>query len=72
MKKVILSLGIVSLSILALSVASCKKNKCTECHYDKNGTEVELGEKCGDDIETLEASGYNDNDTIYEVHCHGH
>lgn len=72
MKKVMFSLGIVSISILAFSLGSCKKNQCSECHYDKDGLEVELGEKCGDDIETLEASGYNDNGTVYEVHCHEH
>jgi hypothetical protein len=51
---------------------SCKKNKCAECHYDKNDVEVELGEKCGDDLESLESSGYMVNDTLYEVHCHEH
>jgi hypothetical protein len=70
MKKVMLSLGIFSLSILTLG--SCKKNKCTECHYEKGGVEVELGEKCGDDIVALEGSGFYDNGTLYEVHCHEH
>ncbi len=58
--------------VAALSFVSCKKNKCAECHYDKNGAEVELGEKCGDDLEALEASGHIHNDTLYEVHCHEH
>lgn len=71
MKKVKL-LILLSAVIAGLSVTSCKKNKCAECHYDKNEVEVELGEKCGDDLESLESSGYLVNDTIYEVHCHGH
>jgi hypothetical protein len=53
-------------------VSSCKKNKCAECHYDKAGSEVELGEKCGDDLEAIEAGGITVNDTLYEVHCHEH
>jgi hypothetical protein len=53
-------------------------NKCHECHYeamDANGAEieVELGEYCGDELEDLEASGYQLNDsTNVEVHCHEH
>lgn len=58
--------------VAGLSLASCKKNQCSECHYDKNGAEIELGEKCGDELESLEAGGYMVNDTLYEVHCHGH
>ncbi len=71
MKKVKFTLVLTAM-VAGLSVASCKKNKCAECHYDKNGAEVELGEKCGDDLESLEASGHIDNDTLYEVHCHEH
>jgi hypothetical protein len=71
MKKVKL-LILVPVAIAGLSAVSCKKNKCAECHYDKNGAEVELGEKCGDDLESLESSGYMVNDTLYEVHCHEH
>ena len=36
------------------------------------GPEVELGEKCDDALEELEASGYAVNGTTYEVHCHEH
>jgi hypothetical protein len=67
------SISLAALALVASSILfSCKKNKCAECHYDKNGAEVELGEKCGDDIENLEASGYNDGGTVYEVHCGEH
>jgi hypothetical protein len=67
------SISLVALALVASSfLSSCKKNQCTECDYEKNGLEVELGEKCGDDIEALEASGYNDGGTVYEVHCHEH
>lgn len=67
-----MSLKIILLAILGLTIVSCKKEQCHECHYEKNDDEVELGEKCGKDLESLEASGYNDNGTIYEVHCHEH
>ncbi len=72
MKKVILGLVVVSF----VGFASCKK--CEECHYemmDNSGQEieVELGEQCGDDLEALEANGYQLNDsTNVEVHCHAH
>ena len=54
---------------------SCKK--CSECHYEamENGSEVEveLGEYCDEELETLEADGYSVNDsTVVEVHCHEH
>jgi hypothetical protein len=52
---------------------SCDKNDCHSCHYDKNGEEIELGEKCGEELETLEANGYTDTTgNKYVVHCHAH
>lgn len=54
-------------SIVVLS--SCKKEECKVCHYDKNGGEIELGEKCGDDITNLEANGYTEGGVTYTVHC---
>jgi hypothetical protein len=51
---------------------SCNKKECHECHYDLNGTEVELGEKCDEDLETLEKDGIDVNGVNYEVHCHEH
>lgn len=57
---------------IILAAASCKKEECHECHYEMNGSEVELGEKCGDDLKSLEASGYTVNGTVYDVHCHEH
>lgn len=70
MKKTVLFIAAVSM----ISLASCKKNKCHECHYeDTTGAEVELGEKCGDELENLESTGYNDTQgNNYEVHCHEH
>lgn len=66
----------VSLILLGLSVVvitSCKKNNCHECHYeDDAGQEVELGEKCGDELEDLEANGITVDGTKREVHCHEH
>ncbi len=59
-------------AVLTIALAACNKEECSECHYDKNGAEIELGERCGDDLENLEASGYEENGTVYEVHCHEH
>lgn len=56
---------------MTMVFTSCKKNKCADCHYDKDGAEIELGEKCGDDMENLEANGYTDTTGNYVVHC-GH
>lgn len=58
--------------IFSAIVQSCKKNQCHECHYDKAGQEVELGEYCGEALEDLEAQGYTDSTGNYVVHCHGH
>lgn len=71
MKKVNAILGTIAL-LVVFSFSSCKKEHCHECHYDGPNGEVELGEKCGDDLEDLEASGYALNGTVYEVHCHEH
>ena len=70
MKKSVIMLSFIALGAVTLS--ACGKSKCHECHYEKDGQEIELGEKCGDDLEAIEASGYNDNGTVYEVHCHEH
>ena len=64
MKKVAILFEAVAL----FSLSSC--NKCHECHYDLNGTEVELGEFCGDDLTDIEANGYVDSAGVtQEVHC---
>ena len=54
---------------LVLGATSCKKDECAECHYDGPNGEVELGEKCDDDIEDLEKSGYTTGGQTYTVHC---
>lgn len=68
----IVNLKFALLTIVGLSIVSCKKEQCHECHYEKNDTEVELGEKCGNDLKDLETNGYNDSGTNYEVHCAEH
>lgn len=68
MKKLILSFAIIG----SVAMISCTKDECHECHYDGPNGEVELGEKCGDELESLEANGYEDNGTTYTVHCHEH
>lgn len=61
-----------AISFVALT-SSCKKNQCSECHYDKAGEEVEMGEFCGDALEDLEALGsFTDTTGTYVVHCEGH
>lgn len=55
-----------------MTAVSCKKESCHDCHYDGPNGEVELGEKCGDELETLEANGYNLDTANYVVHCHEH
>lgn len=66
------NINLVFILVFLLGVTSCNKNQCHECHYDKDGAEVELGEKCGDELESLEANGYTDTTGTYTVHCHGH
>ena len=66
MKYVILSLAVIGSSVLF----SC--NKCRECHYDDNGSEIEIGELCDEDLEEAEANGYNTGDTVVTVHCEEH
>lgn len=65
----IIAAGIVVMSTLT----SCKKDECHECHYDDaNGIEVELGEKCNEELHQLEENGYELNGAVYTVHCHEH
>lgn len=66
MKKYVLVVGIV----VSFALFSC--NKCHDCHYDDNGSEVEIGELCGEDLENAEANGYDTGDTIVTVHCEEH
>lgn len=64
----------LSATVVASAVlASCDKDKdCKDCHYDTDAGEVEIGERCGDDIKALEKSGYEVNDSTYTVHCEEH
>lgn len=62
---------IILTGVFALS--ACKKTECHDCHYeDTSGAEVELGEKCDDELEQLEAGGIVVDGIQYEVHCHEH
>lgn len=71
MKKVVL-LSAFALSFL-VTTSSCNKNKCHDCHYDKAGAEIEMGEYCGDELKQLEALGtFTDSTGTYTVHCHEH
>ena len=65
------NLYLLGLSIGLLSLTSCEKN-CHECHYDLNNAEVDLGEKCDEELEKLEKDGYTVDGVTYEVHCHEH
>lgn len=67
MKKVLLLFSVVAV----FGFTSCEE--CHECHYDMNGSEIELGEFCDDELEEIEKAGFTDTDgTVYEVHCHEH
>jgi len=71
MKKLVLN--VAPFLFAGFLVISCDKNKCHECHYDKNGSEVELGEKCGQELKDLEALGtFTDSTGNYVVHCDEH
>ena len=68
---------VVFKSVMAVAVTlfiySCKRDECHDCHYDKAGAEVEMGEFCGEALKNLETQGtYTDSTGTYEVHCHGH
>lgn len=60
---------VFGVSLIALSFSSCKKDECAECHYDGPNGEVELGQKCNDEIEDLEKNGYKKDGQTYTVHC---
>ncbi|MEY4659086.1 MAG: hypothetical protein ACO29Q_01080 [Crocinitomicaceae bacterium] len=65
-------LGSMTIIVMVFS-SSCSKNKCHDCHYDKAGMEIELGEYCGDELKQLEALGtFTDSTGTYTVHCHEH
>lgn len=66
MKKVVFSLAALAL----FAATSCKK--CHDCHYDGPSGEVEIGEFCGDELESIEEGGYAVGDTVYAVHCEEH
>lgn len=73
MKKQLSFIAIAAFLSATAIVSSCKKESCHECHYeDASKKEVELGNKCGDELETLEKDGITINGTKYEVHCHDH
>ena len=65
-------ISVVLIAFTSFTMVSCKKDECHECHYDGPNGEVELGEKCGDDLEDIEANGYAVDGVVYEVHCHEH
>ena len=63
---------IILAAFTAISFSSCEHG-CHECHYeDANNNEVELGEKCDEELENLEKDGILVDGTVYEVHCHEH
>ena len=65
-------LGSMTIIVMVL-LSSCSKNKCHDCHYDKAGMEIELGEYCGDELKQLEALGtFKDSTGTYTVFCHEH
>lgn len=63
---------IAATAVGILALVSCNKNKCYECHYDGPNGEVEIGEKCGDEVKELEENGYTVDSVTYEAHCGEH
>lgn len=64
---------ILVFALLGLATESCKKIGCHECHYeDENDTEVELGERCDEELEKIESEGVTVNGINYEVFCGDH
>ena len=62
----------MAIALLSVGLNSCSED-CHECHYENaNNVEVELGEKCDDELTNLEAEGYTVDGVKYEVHCHEH
>jgi len=62
---------IVPMLGLMFFATSCKK--CEECHYDgADGSEVEMGELCDEELEDREQNGIEVDGVVYEVHCHEH
>jgi hypothetical protein len=72
MKKQFLTIGLAASAVLVFGLTSCKKEECSECHYEMDGQEVELGERCDDAIADIEASGFAADGVTYEVHCGAH
>lgn len=60
----------IGLGVIAFGFASCEK--CEDCHYDMDGTEVEIGEICDEELEDAEANGYAVGDTVVTIHCEEH
>jgi hypothetical protein len=59
-----------ALLLIIVFLNSCNKKECHACHYDGPSGEVELGEKCDEELEALEAQGYYTvSGTNYTVHC---
>lgn len=73
MKKSIFAFAIFAL-VFSSFITSCKKKEtCHECHYeDSNNNMVDLGMKCGDELEKLESEGVVVDGQKREVHCHDH
>ncbi len=60
--------------IFSIGLHSCKKKEtCHDCHYENdNNQEVDLGKKCGNELEALERDGIVVDGKKREVHCHDH
>jgi hypothetical protein len=73
MKHKMIVIAFLAIGLFSLNTSCKKKETCHECHYDDdNGQMVDLGKKCGDDLEKIEAEGVMVNGKKYEVHCHDH
>lgn len=73
MKKSILTIAVIAFGFSVMTTSCKKKEECHECHYDDdNNAKVNLGIKCGTELETLEKDGVMVDGKKREVHCHDH
>lgn len=73
MKKTILTIAVIAFETSIVTTSCKKKEVCHECHYeDDSNNEVDLGMKCGDELENLEKDGVVVDGKKREIHCHDH
>lgn len=57
------------MGLVALLAGACTKDDCKYCYYSKDGQEVALGELCGEEVKTIEDSGFDIGGVNYDGYC---